>query len=120
MYVRRKFPRFSVSGVVELTTSEKKISLSGMIEKISQGGIGVYCNQKIARGTRISMEVIMFTGPDTSIYPLTGVVQNFEKMGDSGLLGIQFDQIINEKDQPELTIYLSLLEKQYSKYKNVL
>lgn len=91
-----------------------------MIEKISQGGIGIYSDQKLAKGSQVSMEVIMFTGPETSNYPLTGVVQNFEKMGESCLLGIQFDKIINEKDHPDLCTYLSLLERQYSKYKNVL
>jgi c-di-GMP-binding flagellar brake protein YcgR len=120
MYVRRKYPRFSVSGVVEVTVPEKKLHLSGMIEKISQGGIGVYTNEKVERGTKVELEVVMFTGPDTSVYHLTGVVQNFEKQKESGLLGIQFDEIINEKDQADLFFYLTLLSKQFSKYRTVL
>jgi len=91
-----------------------------MIEKISEGGIGVYTNEKLVKGTRVFIEIIMFTGPDTSNYQLTGVVKNFEKQKESGLLGIQFDKNINESDHPDLFMYLSLLGKQFSKYKHVL
>lgn len=120
MYVRRKYPRFSVSGVVELAVPEKNLNLSGMIEKISQGGIGVYTNEKVERGTKVDLEVVMFTGPETSVYHLTGTVQNFEKQKESGLLGIQFDKIINEKEHANLFFYLTLLDKQFSKYRAVL
>lgn len=120
MYIKRKHPRFPVSGVVELTVKEKKIHLSGMIEKISIGGIGVYTNEKMEKGTKVFVEVIMFTGPETSNYHMTGVVQNFEKQEKTGLLGIQFDKNINEIDQPDLFMYLGLLGKQFSKYKHVL
>jgi hypothetical protein len=120
MYVKRKYPRFSVSGVVEVTVPGKKLHISGMIEKLSQGGIGVYTNEKVERGTKVELEVVMFTGPDTSVYRLTGVVQNFERQQESGLLGVQFDKIINEKDHAELFFYLTLLGKQFSKYKTIL
>ena len=120
MYIKRKYPRFSVSGVAEIRLTEKDLQISGMIEKISRGGIGVYTRHKLVKGVPVKIEITLFTGPDTSHYGMTGVVQTFQNLADSGILGMEFDGIINMEDQPELMTYLNQLERQYSKYKAVL
>ncbi|MBI3352988.1 MAG: PilZ domain-containing protein [Nitrospirae bacterium] len=113
MFTKRKHPRFSVSGVAIVKVPEKEQEFLGPVEMISQGGAGIYTDEKIEKGTSISLVVDIFTGSNTSTCNLTGVVKNFVQWNKKGLLGVQFDKEINSKDQPQIYQYLTFLEKQF-------
>ncbi len=113
MFTKRKYPRFSVSGFAIVNIPENEREFLGPVEMISQGGAGIYTDEKLEKGTSISLVVDIFTGSNVSSCNLTGVVKNFVQWKEKGLLGVQFDKEIDSNNDPHLYQYLTLLEKQF-------
>ncbi len=112
MFTRRKYPRFPVSGSAVVKTSANRVEFPGSIEMCSRGGIGIYTDVMIEKGTPISLDIDIDTGPYSSKCRLTGVVKDFSEWGEKGLLGVAFDKEINAENEPHLYHYLGLLEKE--------
>ena len=108
---QRKYPRFSLSGLVMVNVPSKNIQFSGTIELIAMGGLGVYTKEKIEAGTLVSVQIVSFTGNNSLNYVLKGTVRNTERQSEFGVVGIQFDSPIDSKDQPHLYGYLMSQEQ---------
>ena len=115
MFTRRKYPRFPVSGEAIVRTASKDVVFPGSIERFSRGGLGIYTNVSVERGTPIRLEVSIFTGTESSKHLMTGVVKNFSKWGEKGLLGVEFEQEIGPHHEPHLYQYLGILERELIK-----
>jgi len=113
MYTRRKHPRFPVSGSAVIKTGKDKVEFPGQIEMFSKRGMGIFTDVSIERGTPITLEVNIYTGPDSEKTSLTATVKNFSEWGEKGLLGVEFDQEISAKFEPLLNEYLCQLEKEF-------
>jgi len=112
----RKNPRFPMSGLVVVKVPGQDIQFSGMIELISQGGVGIYTKEKVAARTPVTLQIISFSGASTLNYILNGVVRNHDKHNEFGVVGIEFEKPVNSKDQPHLYDFLLNQEKKLSQY----
>ncbi|MHB8482808.1 MAG: PilZ domain-containing protein [Nitrospiria bacterium] len=107
----RKHPRFPLSGLVIVTVPGTNLQFSGTIELIAMEGVGIYTKEKIAAGTEVSLQIVSFTGTASLNYVLKGVVRNNDRQSEFGIVGIQFDQPVNSKDQSHLYEFLEAQEK---------
>ncbi|HXN06765.1 MAG TPA: PilZ domain-containing protein [Nitrospiria bacterium] len=112
MYTRRKFIRFPVSGSARVKVPEMKFSFQGELEKLSHGGVGISTGVKVKTGTPVALEIQVSMGSDSPETSITGVVRSFSSLGETGLLGIQFDRTIDSDKEPHIYQFLSALEKE--------
>ena len=110
-YFERKHPRFPLSGLVIVNVPGRNIQFSGTIELIAMEGMGVYTKEKIAMGTKISLNIVSFTGTASLNYILKGTVRNNDRQNEFGVVGIEFDKPVDSKDQPHLYKFLVEMEK---------
>ncbi|MBI1821134.1 MAG: PilZ domain-containing protein [Nitrospirae bacterium] len=113
---KRKFPRFPLSGLVIVNVPGKNLQFSGTIELIAMEGLGIYTKEKIETGTRVSLQIVSFTGTISLNYVLAGHVRNNDRQNEFGVVGIQFEKPVNSKDQPNLYEFLIAQEKRLNEF----
>ena len=114
MFTKRKYPRFPVAGVAIIKDPGSNLEIPGSLEMISQGGAGIFTDKALETGRKISMEFEIYTGDNNTTHcRMNGVVTNFKKWIDKGVLGVQFENEINKNDHPGIYQFLSYLEKKF-------
>ena len=111
MGYKRKYPRIPLSGLALMKILETNAQISGPIELISRGGIGIYTKENIRKGARVSLRIYFDTGTSVHEYTLLGTVRTEEKQKEFGSVGIQFDREVNSTDHPQLYHFLLSKEK---------
>jgi c-di-GMP-binding flagellar brake protein YcgR len=109
MINRRRHTRISIAGsaTLEFTKKGKIQSIQTMIANISLRGIGLYSYSSITVATRVSITTT-FISLDGGLKTdsVQGRVISNRKIGDTHFIGIQFDEEINDKNQPALCKYV--------------
>lgn len=112
MFVKRKYPRFPVTGSAIIKASSNRVKFPGSIEMFSRNGIGIYTNVVIEKETPIQLEIDIYTGSYSSKCHLNGRVKSISDWGGKNLLGVLFDREISRDNEPHLFSYLGCLEKE--------
>ena len=93
---------------------ETDTQISGPIELVSRGGIGIYTKEKVKKGAKVVLKIFCDIDNRGLEYSIPGTVRTEEKKKEFGSIGIQFDKEINSLDQPELFNYLVAQERIYN------
>ena len=102
---QRRHKRVPISAVATVTFNEEDglHSVEAMVGSISVGGMGLYSDDPIAEGTDVSTAInFISTGGAMVKAVIEGHVIYNKIMGHLCYTGIQFDDEINETNQPSL------------------
>ncbi|MFI5304553.1 MAG: PilZ domain-containing protein [Nitrospiria bacterium] len=106
MLNEKRYPRFPMSGLVFGKVREPVIQFSGTLELISLSGIGIYTREKIEKGVVVDLNIVTSDGSHSIDVRITGVITNTERLQEFGILGVQFDRLINSDNHSYLYNYL--------------
>jgi len=107
----KRYPRFPMSALVIGKVLERNLEFSGTIETISLSGIGIFTKEKLEKGMYVSLNILGFDGSNSIDDKIAGVVMNTDRQKEFGILGVQFDQVINSANHLLLYNYLVNEEK---------
>jgi hypothetical protein len=102
---RRRFQRVPLSSNVMLVLDkgEPPLLRRGMVSGISFGGVGLYLVQPVESGTKVNVENRFLTvGGQFKTEAVRGTTIYSKYLRDIYLVGIEFDQELNPRDQPDI------------------
>lgn len=103
---RRRHPRVPLSANVMLLLDDGEqppLVRRGMVSGISLCGVGLYLVLPVEKGSKVTLESrFLMTGGEIKKEKARGTTIYSKLMRDIYLVGVEFDQALNPKDQPNL------------------
>jgi Tfp pilus assembly protein PilZ len=111
MVNKRKHPRVTIKAISDVLCKDDNRRFKAYLGGISRGGLEVYSSEKMNEGCRLEI-LIHFI--DKSGQPVSekipGKVRWSAPMEKDFIAGIEFDQTVDNKQNPALTNYIKAAE----------
>ncbi len=97
MKEKRKYPRYGIASIAEITFSESEEPLEAFISSISKGGVGIYSPQKMGVGQKLDVKItfLQTNGNEEITEIIPGKVVWVKTLHDSFVVGMAFTTLDN-------------------------
>ena len=95
----RKYERVPFSATVKVLDRETGLVVRGRSIDLSRGGIGFFAERFLPQGSHIRLILTMQAGGRPVTTAVDAVVMRATTEGAGGIMGAQFDRVLNPLDQ---------------------
>jgi hypothetical protein len=114
---RRKHARVTIKAVSKVFFSGENRSTKAFVGGISRGGLEIYTEGKVEKGTRVDV-TLTFVGKNGQKIDegVSGTVRWSSSFEENYISGIEFDAALDPRVNPALSDYLENAEDQLRKF----
>jgi PilZ domain len=114
---RRKHARVTIKAVSQVTFVEGGRSIKAFVGGISRGGLEIYTDDPVDKGTRVDVTLTFLSKNGKPIdESVGGSVRWASPFEEHYICGIEFDALLDTRVNPALTEYLDEAEEQLRKF----
>ena len=109
---KRRYKRVTITSIADIVLVEEKKEFRANAGGISRGGIEIYTQEVLHPGHAIEIRLrfIDISGKE-ALEEIRGQVKWTNQFSDAHVAGLEFAEVIDEKNYPALITYLEQVEK---------
>ena len=108
---KRRFKRVTITSIANIISVDEKVKFRAFVGGISRGGMEIYAQKALRPGNEVQIRLhfIDIHGKEM-LEEVRGKVKWTNQFSDAHVTGLEFSEVIDDKNYPALLTYLEQAE----------